>query len=116
MKFLVDENLPPSLVEVFRQSGVTCKHINSFKSPEPISDNAIRKFSLHYDWIVVSRDDDFVKSFVNRKVPDQLVFVYGIDSKRELLDSFEKLLPELLLALKHYDLIEINPQGLKTHF
>lgn len=90
MKFLVDENLPPVLVEKIRQSGFEARHVNDFGNTSSISDNALRKLSLHKDWIIITRDYDFVRSYINRKVPEKLVYVYNLQSRSAIIESFEK--------------------------
>lgn len=116
MKFLIDENLPPALADMVRQSGFEARHANEYANTQPISDNAFRRLSLHHGWIIITRDDDFVKSYLSRKVPEKLVFVYGLSSRSDILSAFEKHWQAIVLGMAHYELIELNPSGLKYHF
>lgn len=115
-KFLIDENLPPALVDVFHQSGLEARHVNHYQNKTPISDNALRKASMDEGWIIVTRDDDFVKSYVNRKVPEKLIYVYNLPSKQEILDAFSTHLHYIVQLITENELIELNPLGVKSHF
>lgn len=116
MKFLIDENLPPALVEVFRRSGFTALHINEFGNAHPISDNAIRHHALHDNWVVVTKDDDFVSSFVSKKVPEKVIYVYNLYGRHMILDTFTSQFHQIISLINQNALIEINPEGIKPHF
>ena len=118
MKFVIDENLSPEVAEIFRKEGVTAYHINQMKSRkgQRVIDDQIRRLSLDKDYIVVTKDDDFVKSYVDRKVPDKMVFVFGMDNKAELLSRLKKCVPESLPLLKVHDFIEITKDEIRTPF
>ncbi len=118
MKFLIDENVTPDLVPLFTRNGLKAFHINQFKieKTERIRDDQVRRLSLNYDYIIVTRDDDFVSSFVDRKVPDKMIYIYNLDRKKILLAHFEQHLRELPSLMRRYDFLEINDQGIRMPF
>jgi predicted nuclease of predicted toxin-antitoxin system len=118
MKWLIDENLPPDLIKIFRKKGIAALHVNDLKSvkSQKIKDDQIRHLSLFRGFRIVTRDDDFVKSFVDRKVPDKMIFVYGIESRAEVISRFNSAMDELMLKITEHDFIELTPTNIKTPF
>ncbi len=113
--FLVDENLPPELSVAFRSVGLKAYHINEArKEYKRVTDDMIRRYALHNKVVVVSADDDFVKSYLDRGVPEKLVFAYDMANKQQVLQSFQSHLPLVLELLEQHDLVEINPQGARS--
>lgn len=115
--YLIDENLPPVLVELFRKHGLDAKHINEYEAKRPIKDDGIRRYALRYpNTIIVTRDDDFVRSYFNRKVPEKIIFVHKIEKREEVLHAFNQYLNEIKNLFPEHELIELNPEGIKVHF
>lgn len=109
--------MPPVLASLFRDHGLEAFHINEVNIKKPVKDDGIRRFALSYeDVVIVSRDDDFVKSYVSRKVPHHLIYVFGLSGKAEIISAFERHLGELESLMKTNELIELNPAGIKNHF
>lgn len=117
-KFLVDENLTPDLKLVLERHGHFATHINDVKKGLPIKDDKIRSFLLKYpDWVLMTKDDDFVKSYVSRKVPSRLIYIYGLDVKTELLAIVNQFFPDALNQLSAgAELIELNHNGAFRRF
>ncbi|WP_258104580.1 DUF5615 family PIN-like protein [Marinoscillum sp. MHG1-6] len=114
--YLIDENLPPVLAELFRRFGLDAKHINEFDHQKPIKDDGIRRYVLRFpETVVVTRDDDFVKSYFSRKVPEKVLYVYNLQVKQEILTAFESHLEEIAHLYPEKELVELNPDGLKIH-
>lgn len=118
MKYLIDENLSPELVELFEKEGMSAYHVNQIKSykKQRITDDQLRRISLDQPIVIVTRDDDFVKSFVDRKVPDKLVYIYGIDDKEALLERIRTCIRTLDLLIKSHDFLELNAMEVRTPF
>ena len=118
MKFLIDENLSPALADLFNTEGLTAYHINQFKAEkkERIRDDQLRRLSLYHEYIIVTRDDDFVSSFVSRKVPEKMIFVFDLDSRPVLIERFRQVVPELPGLMQRYDFLEINPREIRMPF
>ena len=113
-RYLIDENLPPDLVSVFTTQGYLSSHVNDIVSNLPVKDSAIRKLSLRKNLVLVTRDDDFVKSYVSRAVPERLIYVFGKFYKKELLDLFSTQLHLIVSYSQRYNLVEVNARGVRA--
>ncbi len=118
MKFLIDENLPPDLCHVFHEKKIVAHHVNQFKTHQShrIRDDQLRHLNLFRNYIIVTRDDDFVSSYVNRKVPEQMIFVYGLPYKTDVLQRFNQCIDLLPDLLAQYDFLEISAQNIRSPF
>jgi len=118
MKFLIDENVTPQLTVLFAEKNLHAIHINQLKGDKDqrIRDDQLRRLSLYRDYVIVTRDDDFVSSYVDRKVPDQMIFIFNLDQKKILLEQFARHIHELPDLLRRYDFLEINDRGIRMPF
>ncbi len=118
MKFIIDENISPAVVEIFRDHSLTAYHVNELKkhAKHRIIDDQLRRLAIQKAHIIITKDDDFVKSYVNRKVPEKMVFLHGLDTKDLLISRFKELVPQLEVLIKKYDFIEVNQQEIKFPF
>jgi len=118
LKFLIDENISPDVVDIFKEQGLSAYHINDIKAhkKQRVVDDQIRRLALRNEYIIVTKDDDFVRSFVSRKVPEKLVFLYGLDSKALLLDRLEQIVHDLKTSIETHDFIEVTKSSIKFPF
>ncbi len=109
MKFLVDNQLPVTLASFFQDKGFESKHVIEL-GLDSANDHAIWNFASEEDWIVVSKDEDFLHIAKSKPGTAQLIWVrIGNCRSRALLSAFEKLWKTLELALKAgEDIIEIR--------
>jgi predicted nuclease of predicted toxin-antitoxin system len=117
-KFIVDENISPMIRDLLRDHGFEAYHVNDMKVAEnqKIPDDHLRKLALYKGYVVITRDDDFVKSYVDRKVPDKMIYVFDLDCKAQLIKRFNETLDTLQQWLTTYDFIELNPAEIRTPF
>ncbi|WP_462249941.1 DUF5615 family PIN-like protein [Ekhidna sp.] len=110
MKFIIDENLSPELVELFKSEHLEAYHVNDMKSHQKrrIIDDQLRRLAIRKGYIIVTKDDDFVKSFVDRKIPEKLIYVFGLDTKEDLMSRFKEIITQLRSLVESHDFIEIN--------
>jgi len=118
MKFIIDENLSPELVPIFREAGLNAWHINEFKSnpKQRIIDDQLRKLSIRKGYIIVTKDDDFVRSFVHRKVPERMIYIHGLETKKVLLARLKEVIIDLSKYCLKCDFIEVNEKELRFPF
>ncbi|WP_420318799.1 DUF5615 family PIN-like protein [Ekhidna sp.] len=118
MKFIIDENISPQVADIFRSHGLQAFHINEMKSHknQRVVDDQLRRLTIQKGYIIVTKDDDFVKSYVSRKVPEKLVFIYGINEKEPLLARMQEVVPQLSALLETHDFIEIKPNEIRLPF
>lgn len=115
MKFLIDENLPPDLCAVFQRQQLVAHHVNQFKSHKyhRIKDDQLRHLNLFRNYVIVTRDDDFVSSYVSRKVPEQMIFVFGMPQKVQILQRFEECIDQLPGLIELYGFLELSADNIR---
>lgn len=118
MKFIIDENLSPELTGVFREEGLAAYHINEMKShkKQRVIDDQLRRLSIQKGYVIVTKDDDFVKSYVSRKVPEKLMFIYGLETKESLLSRMKEVIPQVSLLFEIHDFIEVRSNEIRFPF
>jgi len=80
------------------------------------TDEDINQLSLSEEWIVVTKDSDFVNSFLLTNKPWKLLLVStGNIRNQELLKLFQENLPKFFLDFKENKFIEINRKNLLIH-
>ncbi|PDV96492.1 DUF5615 family PIN-like protein [Candidatus Chloroploca asiatica] len=78
MKFLIDAQLPRRLVFVFRNAGYDAIHTLDLPQQNTTSDSDITNIAIQETRIVVTKDADFVESFIlSRRPPRLLVIATG---------------------------------------
>jgi len=113
MKFIVDEQLPISLVNWLIQEGHDTVHATSLGTGVKISDTDISMESLKQHRIVISKDVDFFNRFLIKREPWKLLFLTtGNISNRDLLSLFQSNLHQILQLFQHADVVEMNHRNL----
>jgi predicted nuclease of predicted toxin-antitoxin system len=116
VKFLIDAQLPRSLSDFFKSEGYDSIHTIELPKANDTHDNEILKICLHENRIVVSKDADFLQSFLVNKSPEKLILVKtGNIRNEELIALFKLNLEYICLSIKENDLIEINKTDIIIH-
>lgn len=89
MKFLVDEQLPPALARFLAAKGFDCQHVRDTPL-ECAADRQIWDYAVAGDWIVVSKDADFLAHAVQSQDAGLLWVRLGNCRTRPLLEAFER--------------------------
>jgi len=116
MKFLVDAQLPRLLAASIKWSGHDALHTLDLPSGNRTPDWRINEISVEEQRIVVTKDADFVNSFLLSGVPYKLLLVStGNISNRELEDIFTKNLSAIVRAMEIVEFLEITRTSLIEH-
>jgi predicted nuclease of predicted toxin-antitoxin system len=116
MKFLVDAQLPVKLAQILRQKGYDAIHTKELPHQNQTSDQEINAISIRQQRIVITKDTDFLESFILYKIPYKLLLVTtGNISNKELENLFLKYLDYLSLQFDQYYDLEINRQAIIIH-
>ena len=103
MTFLVDNQLPQALVRFFISRGQQAKHVLDLGMDEA-SDAAIWKYAGENDFVIVTKDEDFISLSLQNGTKNQVVWVrLGNCRTPALLAVFETALPKLIQALQQGD-------------
>ena len=118
LTYIIDENLTPDLVELFRVSGLHAAHVNELKTHQKqrVVDDQLRRLAIQRGYVIVTKDDDFVKSYVNREVPERMVYVYGLNDKEVLLSRMKEVIPQLESLMEKHSFIEVNKSAIRFPF
>jgi predicted nuclease of predicted toxin-antitoxin system len=109
MKFILDAHLPRRLTFLLEQAGNDAIHTLDLSLGNRTSDSFINQLSLYEQRVVVSKDSDFVDSFLLRNEPWKLLLVStGNIRNAELFTLFQANLKMIVEGFDNFDFIEIN--------
>lgn len=72
MKFLVDAQLPARLANFLKTAGYDTVHTRDLPSQNATSDATINALSIQQQRIVITKDADFVETFLLQQAPYKL--------------------------------------------
>ena len=116
MKFLVDAQLPVRLARFLQASGYDTLHTRDLPQQNATSDSAINDISIEQERVVITKDADFVDSFLTIQKPSKLLLVStGNIRNSELEEIFNNNLSTLVNLLQNNDYVEINREEIIVH-
>lgn len=116
MKFIVDAQLPRRLARLLQQSGYDAIHTLDLPQQNRTKDSAIISTADAEQRIVVTKDADFVDSFILTRRPRKLLVVTtGNISNRALETLFLSALPQITEAFELHSYVELSRTALITH-
>ncbi len=114
MRFLIDEQLPLLLADVLVSKGYEAVHVSTLGSGERLTDSLIIQRSLDEDYVVVTKDVDFLNNFLIKNQPKKLVYVVtGNIKNRELLNLFRQVCHDLVEQLTIHSVIEVDRTAMR---
>lgn len=116
MKFLVDAQLPRRLANWLSEMGHDVKHTMDLPKGNRTTDQEINKISIEERRIVVTKDADFVNSFLIQNEPYKLLLVStGNITNKELESIISKNLEQIGEALTQHMFVEIDRKTITIH-
>ena len=116
MKFLIDAQLPRRLATELKQAGFEATHTLELPDGNRTTDQALIKLSIAAQSILVTKDSDFVQSFLLKHEPGKLLLVStGNISNDDLLNLFHLNISQIAESFKTFDFIELNRTSLICH-
>jgi len=116
VKFVVDAQLPRRLATSLRTLGHDAVHSLDLPNANRTSDSEIARLAVTDDRIVISKDRDFVDSFVLRRCPKKLLWVTtGNIHNDALLKLVAANLPAITAAFTDASFVELGPSSLVIH-
>ncbi len=109
MRFLVDAQLPPALARWLAAKGHETEHVGTH-GMQAASDAAIWNHALATSAAIITKDEDFSRRKVLTAAGPAVVWIRLPNTRRrELLEWFETVLPQILVALERGEtLIEVT--------
>lgn len=116
MKFIIDAQLPKSLSSFLNSVGHDSIHTIDLPEHNKIKDTEIIIISENENRIVISKDNDFLESFLLMERPKKLIMINtGNIRNVELISIFENNIDIISKSIEENSLIEINRTELIVH-
>ncbi|HLP92723.1 MAG TPA: DUF5615 family PIN-like protein [Saprospiraceae bacterium] len=113
MTILIDAQLPKSIGQYFATNGCTIIHTTLLPLGNATSDQWLIEEAEKRNAVVITKDSDFLHSFLLHKKPPKLVLVkVGNMRLKEIKWLFESNSGQIISLLADYSLIEIHPDRL----
>lgn len=94
MKVLLDVHISFKVSKILQSIGYETIHVNSLPNKWYSSDAEITKFADENEMILISKDQDFLNSYLINKKPFRLVKInLGNISNKDLIELIHKILP-----------------------
>lgn len=116
MKFLVDAQLPKRLARFLNDEGYDALHTLDLPLKNRTPDEEINDISVQEERILVTKDADFVDSFLVKHRPYRLLLVTtGNIHNRELMQLFERNIERIAEGFESYDYVELGRHHVVYH-
>jgi len=116
VKFIVDAQLPKALSDLLNYRGHDSLHTLELENRNATGDKVITKLSIDEERIVITKDNDFVESFLLNSEPRKLIMVRtGNIPNKILLKIFDDNLQFIELLISRSNLIEISQTEIAEH-
>jgi len=116
MKFLIDAQLPRRLAHQLRVAGFETTHTLDLPQGNRTTDQFLITLSLKEQCVLVTKDSDFVESFLLKREPWKLLLVStGNIGNDELLRLFQLNIDQLVESFTTFDFIELNRISMICH-
>ncbi|KAB8335228.1 hypothetical protein SD80_002495 [Scytonema tolypothrichoides VB-61278] len=117
MKFLVDAQLPVRLARFLESAGYDTIHTKDLPHKNATSDTEINAISIRDNRIVITKDSDFLNSFLTIQEPYKLLLITtGNINNLELEVIFAANLQSLSELLMSHSYIEMTRDSIIVHF
>lgn len=116
MNFLVDAQLPRRLARCLRDLGHDVVHTLDLPFKNRTPDSEIEEISLRESRVVITKDGDFVDSFILRGKPYKLLLISTGNIKNlDLENLFIQNIKQIVEAFEQFNFIEIDGVAIIIH-
>ena len=116
MKFLIDAQLPIRLTVELKQAGFEATHTLELPEGNRTTDRALIELSITSQSILVTKDSDFVQSFLLKRGPWKLLLIStGNISNDDLMNLIKQTIGQIAASFRTFDFIELNRTNLICH-
>jgi predicted nuclease of predicted toxin-antitoxin system len=115
-KFLLDAQLPCQLKALFSEFGFESTHTLDLPKGNRTPDSEIVRLCQDEHWILVSKDSDFIESYLLHGLPEQMLLLScGNLSNPDLEHLFRSNLPRIATEFESNHFIEVSREDLIVH-
>jgi predicted nuclease of predicted toxin-antitoxin system len=116
MKFLIDAQLPRRLAHQLEVAGFETTHTLDLPQGNRTTDQSLITLSLTEQCVIVTKDSDFVESFLLKREPWKLLLVStGNIGNDELLRLFQLNIGQVVKSFTTFDFIERTRTSMICH-
>ncbi|EDZ92551.1 MULTISPECIES: DUF5615 family PIN-like protein [Limnospira] len=116
MKFLVDAQLPLRLARFLQNAGYDAIHPRDLPQENATPDSALNAVSRQEKRVLITKDADFVESFLLKTEPYKLLLVSTGNIKNDDLENlFQQNLGQIIELWERHSYIEISRNTLIIH-
>lgn len=116
MRFVVDAQLPVRLARFLHEGGYDTLHTKDLPLHNATPDAPINNLSIQEQRVVITKDADFVESFLLRQIPYKLLLVSTGNIKNSELELlFHANLQQLVGLLENHSYIELGRDAIIVH-
>lgn len=116
MNFLLDAQLPRRLAIKLRAAGHDAVHTLDLPLGNRTPDNVINDLSLNEQRVVVTKDTDFVNSFLVSQKPHKLLLISTGNIRNNALESIlMDNIERVIEAFASHDFVELSQKSFIAH-
>jgi predicted nuclease of predicted toxin-antitoxin system len=116
MNFLIGAQLPRRLCRVLTAAGHDAVHTLDLPNANRTTDAEINAISIQEKRVVITKDSDFVDSYLLSKMPHKLLLMStGNISNKDLEALFTPLIPTIVTTFQSHDYAELTRAALIVH-
>ena len=116
MNFLVDAQLPRRLARRLQEAGHDALHTLDLPAGNRTTDHEINTLSLHESRVAITKDADFVNSYLLVGLPYKLLIISTGNITNMALDAlFVPNIPLIVTALQVNNYVELTRTALIVH-
>jgi predicted nuclease of predicted toxin-antitoxin system len=116
MKFLIDAQLPMRIANLLENLGYDVIHTRNLPLKNATPDSEINKLSILEQRIVITKDKDFLDSFLIKQEPYKLLLITtGNISNKQIEQLFLQNITQIIELFLTYDFLEMTRDSLIIH-
>jgi predicted nuclease of predicted toxin-antitoxin system len=116
MKFIVDAQLPKAVSDLINSKGQDSIHTLDLPDKNKTQDGYITRLATDELRIVITKDADFLESYILRKEPPKLLLIKtGNIRNKELISLIDRNIELIVDLFSSHSLIEITKEEIVVH-
>jgi len=114
--YLIDANLPFKLEYFLKEKGFKVVHTDELPNKERTTDKEIREIALKQNYIIITKDSDFLDSYLLQGSPKKLLLITtGNIINKKLISLIGLYFSKIDELFNTYNFIELNESEVRVH-
>jgi predicted nuclease of predicted toxin-antitoxin system len=116
MKFLLDAQISFKVAKYFSKKGFDIVHVIELPQKDRTPDSEVIQFAENQNRIIITKDKDFIYSYIVSGKPKKLLFVStGNLNNNELLSLLDNNFDIIVKHFNTFSFIELNSEQIVLH-